>query len=119
MAGAGTSADLEGSSDHETPKEPDTPSSCVADLEGVSVSVRSLSDWEAMNMLDATFLDIALVVRAAHDGVVVPWGTYSGSCSSLEPIQVRQTGQQTLNAHMHKLNIIFVQLEIVPVNNQF
>ena len=44
VAEAGTSADLEGSSDHETPKEPDAPSSCVADPEGVSVCVRSSLD---------------------------------------------------------------------------
>ena len=42
MAGAGTSADPEASSDHETPKEPD--SSLVVDLEGVPVSVISSSD---------------------------------------------------------------------------
>ena len=44
VAGAGTSADPEASSDHETPKEPDVPSSCVSDPEGVLVSVRSSSD---------------------------------------------------------------------------
>ena len=35
-AGAGTSADPEASFDHETPKEPDAPSSCLHDLEGVA-----------------------------------------------------------------------------------
>ena len=45
LAGAGTLAELEASSDQDTPKEPDTPSSFVADLEGVPVSVRSSSDW--------------------------------------------------------------------------
>ena len=44
VAGAETSVDLEASSDHETPKEPDAPSFCVADPEGVPVSVRSSSD---------------------------------------------------------------------------
>ena len=44
VVGAGTSVDLEASSDHETPKEPDTHSSCVADPEGVLVSVRSSLD---------------------------------------------------------------------------
>ena len=44
VAGAGTSADQEASSDHETPKEPDAPSSLVADPEGVPVSVRSAYD---------------------------------------------------------------------------
>ena len=43
VAGAGTSTDPEASSDHETPKETDTPFSCVVDPEGVPVSVRSLS----------------------------------------------------------------------------
>ena len=41
VAGAGTSADPEASSDHDTPKEPDAHSSFVADPEGVPVSVRS------------------------------------------------------------------------------
>ena len=41
VAGVGTSAEPEASSDHETPKEPDAPSSFVADPEGVPVSVRS------------------------------------------------------------------------------
>ena len=40
VAGAGTSAEPEASSDHDTPKEPDAPSSFVADTEGVPVSVR-------------------------------------------------------------------------------
>ena len=30
----------------------------------------------------ATFLGVALVVRAAHTGVTMSRGTYSGSCSS-------------------------------------
>ena len=41
VTGAETSADPEASSDHETPKEPHSFSSCVADPEGVPVSVRS------------------------------------------------------------------------------
>ena len=45
MVGAGTSADPKASSDHETPKEKDAPSSLVADPEGVPVSVGSSSDW--------------------------------------------------------------------------
>ena len=44
VEGAGTSADPDSSSDHETPKESDAPSSLVADPEGVSVSVRSSLD---------------------------------------------------------------------------
>ena len=55
VEGAGTSADPEASSDHETLKEPDAPSSCVSDPEGVPVSVRSLSDWEAVTTPDTTF----------------------------------------------------------------
>ena len=34
MAGAGTSAEPEASLDHDTPKDPDSPSSFVADQEG-------------------------------------------------------------------------------------
>ena len=48
VAGAGASADPEASSDQDTPKESDAPSSFVADPEGVPVSVRSSSDWEAV-----------------------------------------------------------------------
>ena len=44
VAGAGTSAEPEASSDHETPKEPDVPCSCEADLQGVPVSMRSSLD---------------------------------------------------------------------------
>ena len=72
VAGAGTSADPEATSDHETLKEPDAPSSLVADLKGVPVSVRSSSYLEAVTTPDATFLGVALVARAAHDGVEVP-----------------------------------------------
>ena len=60
VAGAGTSADPEASSDQDAPKEPDAPSSFVADPEGVPVSVRSSSDWEAVTMPDATILGVAL-----------------------------------------------------------
>ena len=55
VAGAGTSAEPEASSNKDTPKEPDAPSSFVADPEGVPVSVRSSSDWEAVTTPDATF----------------------------------------------------------------
>ena len=44
VAGAGTSAEPEASSYHDTLKEPDAPSSFVADPEGVPISVRSSSD---------------------------------------------------------------------------
>ena len=60
VAGVGTSADPEASSDQDTPKEPDAPSSFVADPEGVPVSVRSSSDWEAVTTPDATVLGVAL-----------------------------------------------------------
>ena len=45
VAGGGTSAEPEASSDHDTPMEPDAPYSFLADLESVPVSVRSSSDW--------------------------------------------------------------------------
>ena len=60
VAGAGTSAEPEASSDQDTPKEPDAPSSFVADPEGVPVSVRSSSDWEVVTTPDATVLGVAL-----------------------------------------------------------
>ena len=92
MAGAGTSAEPEASSDQDTPKEPDAPSLFVADPEGVPVSVRSSSDWEAVTTPDATFLGVALTTRAAQDGVEVPGGTYSGSRSSSELMTMRAYG---------------------------
>ena len=68
----GTSAEMEASSDHKTPKEPDDPSSFVADPEGVPVCVRSSTDWEAVTTPDATVLGVALGARAAREGVEVP-----------------------------------------------
>ena len=44
VAGAGTSAYPESSSDHKTPKEPDAPSYCIVFPEGVPFGVRSSSD---------------------------------------------------------------------------
>ena len=89
VAGAGTSAETEASSNHDTLKEPNTPSSFVADPEGVAVNVRSSSDWEALTTLDATFLGVALGAHAERAGVEVPGGTYSGSRSSSEPMTMR------------------------------
>ena len=89
MAGGGTSAEPEASSDHNTPKELDAPSSFVAYPEGVPVILRSSSDWEAVTMPDATFLGVALGACAAREGVEVPGGTYSGSRSSSEPMTMR------------------------------
>ena len=92
MAGAGTSAEPEASPHHDTPKEPDAPSSFVADPESVPVSVRSSSDWEAVTTPDATVLGVALGARAAREGAEVPGGTYSGSRSSSEPMIKRADG---------------------------
>ena len=92
VAGAGTSAEPEASSDHDTPKEPDAPSSFVADPEGMPVSVRSSSDWEAVTTPDATVLGVALGARAARECVEVPGGTYSGSLSSSELMIKRVDG---------------------------
>ena len=92
MASAETSAEPEDSYDHDTPKEPDAPSSFVADREGMPVSVRSASDWEAVTTPDATFLCVALGACAAWEGVEVPGGTYLGSRSSSEPMTMRADG---------------------------
>ena len=97
VAGAGTSADPEASSDQDTPKEPDAPSSFVADPEGVPVSVRSSSDWEAVTTLDATVLGVALGARVAREGTKVPGGMYSGSRSSSEPMTMREDGATDLD----------------------
>ena len=97
VAGAGTSADPEASSDQDTPKEPDAPSSFVADLEGVPVSVRSSSDWEAVTTPDATVLGVALGARVAREGVEVPGGMYSGSRSSLESMTMWADGATDLD----------------------
>ena len=97
VAGAGTSAEPEASSDQDTPKEPDAPSSFVADPEGVPVSVCSSSDWEAVTRPDATVLDVALGARAARKGAEVPGGSYSGSRSSSEPMIKRADGATDLD----------------------
>ena len=89
VAGAGTSAEPEASSNQDTPKEPDASSSFVADPEGVLASVRSLSDWEAMTTPDTTFLVVDLGALTAREGVEVPRGTLSGSRSSSEPMTMR------------------------------
>ena len=94
VAGAGTSANPKASYDHETPNELDTPSSLVADPEGVSVSVRSSSNWEEVTTPNTTFLDVALEAHAAQDGVEVPGGTYSGSRSSSKPMTRREDGAE-------------------------
>ena len=72
VAGAGTSADPEASSDQDTPKEPDAPSSFMADPEGVPVSVRSSSDWEAVTTPDSTFMGVALIAHESQAGAEVP-----------------------------------------------
>ena len=97
VAGAGTSNEPEASSDQDTPKEPDAPSSFVANPEGVPVSVRSSSDWEAVTTPDATVLGVALGARAAGEGAEVPGGTYSGSRSSSDPIIKRANGATDLD----------------------
>ena len=89
VVGAGTFVEPEASSYHKTPKEPDAPSSCVAEPEGVSVSVRSSSDWEAKTTSDATFLGVALVAREVRARVSVPGGMYSRSCSSSDLVTSR------------------------------
>ena len=78
VAGAGTSAEPEASSDHDTPKEPDAPSSLLADQDGVPVSVRSSSDWEVVTTPDATVLGVALGARAAWEGAEVPGAHIQG-----------------------------------------
>ena len=92
VASAGTSADSEASSDHETPKEPDAPSSLVVDPEGLPVSVSSSSNWEEVTTSDATFLGVALAARAARAVVDVFGGTYSGSRLSSEPMTMWADG---------------------------
>ena len=82
VVGVGTSTEPEASSDHNTPKEPNSPSLFVADPKGVPVSVHSSSEWEAVTTPAAFFLGTDLVARAAYDGVEVPGDTYSGSCLS-------------------------------------
>ena len=53
VVGEGTSADPETSFDHETPKDPDAPSSCVAEPKGVPVNVHFSSYWEKVTMPNA------------------------------------------------------------------
>ena len=92
VAGVTTSVEPEASSDQDTPKEPDAHSSFVDDPEGVPVSVRSSSDWEAVTTPDATILGVALGARAAREGVEVPGGTYLGSILSSNPMIMHADG---------------------------
>ena len=108
MAGAGTSAEPEASSDKDTPKEPDAPSPFVADPEGVPVSVHSSSDWEAVTTPDATILGVALGACAAREGAEVHGGTYSGSRSSSDPMIKCADGQQTWIARVCRLGLALV-----------
>ena len=64
----------------------------MADPEGVPVSVRSSSDWEAVTTSDAIVLGVALGARAALEGMEVPGGIYSGSRSSSERMIKREDG---------------------------
>ena len=93
VASAGTSAEPEASSDHDTPKEPNTRSSFVADPEGVLVSLSSSCDWEAVTTPDATFWGVAQGARAAREVVEVPGGTFLGSHSSSEPLTMHAMGR--------------------------
>ena len=108
VADAGILADLEACSDHETSKEQDTPSSLVADPEGMPVSVHSSSEWEAVTTPYATVLGVALAARAARDGIEVPVCTYSRSRSTSEPITSGHTGRQTLIARVNRLDLVLV-----------
>ena len=96
VAVTGTFAEPEASYDHQTPKEPDTPS-LVANLETVRLIVRSSSDWEAVTTPDATFLGVALGARVAREGVEVPGGTYSGSRSSSELMTIWEDAATDFN----------------------
>ena len=49
----------------------------MGDPEGVPVSVRSSSDWEAVTTPDAIVLGVALGARAAREGVEVPGGAHT------------------------------------------
>ena len=82
VAGARTSSEPEASSYLDIPKEPDAPSSFVADPEIVPVSVCSSYDWEAVTTPNATVLGVALGARVAREWAEVPGGMYSGSRSS-------------------------------------
>ena len=119
VAGAETSMDPEASSDHETPKELDAPSSCVADLEGVPVSMRFSSDWEAVTTSNANFLGVALIARATCAGVVVPGARTRDHAHHQSLLPVVKTGLYTLNAHVLKFDLVLVPLEIVPVKNHY
>lgn len=75
MAGVGTSSDPKASSDHEIPKEPDTPSSCVSDPEGMPVNVCSSLNWEAVTTSGVTFRGVQLLTHATAIGVATPGGS--------------------------------------------
>ena len=89
MAGSEASSNPKKSSEPDYSSEPEASLECVANPEGVPDSMRSSSDCEAVTMMGATFMGVALVVRGAHAGVTVPWGMHSGSCLPLETMTSR------------------------------
>ena len=92
VAGVEAFSDPETSCEPDTSSEPEASSEYVVEPEGVPVSMRSSSDWEVVPTPGATFVGVALVVRAARAGVIVSGGTYSGSRSLSEPMTSQADG---------------------------
>ena len=91
-----TSSELDTSSKSEEFSKPDALSDYVEDPEGVPVSMRSFSNWEAVTMPDTTLVGVPVVERVAGVMVRVPGGTYSRSFSSSYPMISRFNGTTDL-----------------------
>ena len=57
---------------------------------------------------DATFLGMALGVRASREGVEVPRGTYSGSRSSSEPMTMYEDGAIDFDQNVRRFGLSWV-----------
>ena len=78
----------------------------LADPEGMPISVRSSSNWEAVTTPHTTFWGVALAARAAREGVEVPGGHILGVTLIIRAND--QMGRQTSIARVHRLDLVLV-----------
>ena len=79
-------------SEHEASLEPNALKEPEEDPNGVPISMRFSSDWEAVTTPGATFLGVPRVILEGVVGVWVTRGTYYGSHLSLdEPINCQNS----------------------------
>ena len=89
MDGAEDSLDLQPSDEPDTSSKFKPSLECAAEQEGVPISMRFSSDWEAVTTPGTTFMGVALMVHLAHARAIVTRGTHSRSRSSSKRINHR------------------------------